>query len=525
MIYFIFSLIPILIYLLVKTTKGLQILQQNRYNDNKWYIKWLIENKKANFKNKDIIYILLFILGFFIKDKILMIISFILGLFILTSYLKIKKQEQNKKPLVYTKRVKRLIYTFLIVHIIIIGLILYKFNIELINYYYLIITVLVYLNYFVLYLVNCINKPIEKMYFKHYKNQAIKKLDSLNYIKVIGITGSYGKTSSKNILNDILNLKYNSFPTPKNFNTEIGLINTINNYLDKFNDYFIAEMGALNKDDILKYCKLVKPTYGILTTIGQAHLETFGSQENIQKGKFDLIESLPSNGIGILNADDKLQTSYKIKNNCKIVWVGIDNKDVDIYADNIKLSSKGTTFNIYFKKLKKAYPFETILLGKNNIYNILQAVALGYELGMSIEELQRGVSKVKPVEHRLELKQNGNVTIIDDAYNSNPVGSKMALDVLNMMDGYKVIVTPGMVELGEKQYELNKKFGNYIADVCDEVILVGKNQTKPIYDGLLEKKYKKKIHVIEDVKEAFTMIDRTKKTYVLLENDLPDIFL
>ena len=144
---------------------------------------------------------------------------------------------------------------------------------------------------------------------------------------------------------------------------------------------------------------------------------------------------------------------------------------------------------------------------------------------MSIEELQRGVSKVKPVEHRLELKQNGNVTIIDDAYNSNPVGSKMALDVLNMMDGYKVIVTPGMVELGEKQYELNKKFGNYIADVCDEVILVGKNQTKPIYDGLLEKKYKKKIHVIEDVKEAFTMIDRTKKTYVLLENDLPDIFL
>ncbi|MDD4608416.1 MAG: cyanophycin synthetase, partial [Bacilli bacterium] len=154
-------------------------------------------------------------------------------------------------------------------------------------------------------------------------------------------------------------------------------------------------------------------------------------------------------------------------------------------------------------------------------------IALGRELGINIEQLKIGVRKVTSIEHRLELKRYGNINIIDDAYNSNPVGSKMALDVLDLMPGKKIIVTPGMIELGDKQYELNMKFGEYIADVCDEVILVGEEQTKPIYDGLMLKKYnQKRIHVINDVKIAFELMQqlRDKETYVLLENDLPDIF-
>lgn len=525
--YFLLSIVPVLFYLCLKTKKTLHVLQQNRYNDNNWYLNWIGENPKKVFKNIDIVYLLLFPLGFVLKANVLMIISFVLGVIFTFVYVKNSKSEQVKKPLVVTKRAKRLILTDVLVHTLIIGLILWVYVPLLSNGYYLIIGLLVYFNYFVVYLVNCLNKPIEKAYYNHYKKQAKNKLAEMKHMKVIGITGSYGKTSSKNILNDILNIRYNAFPTPKNFNTEMGLINTVNNYLDKFSDYFIAEMGALNKDDIAKYCKLVKPTYGILTVIGQAHLETFGSQENIQKGKFALIESLPENGVGIINGDDEYQLRYEIKNNCKIIWIGVDNKKVDVYADNINLSNKGMSFDVHFKNDKKAYKFETILLGKANIYNILAGIALGKELGISIADLQRGVKKVHPVEHRLELKNMGDITIIDDAYNSNPVGSKMALEVLELMDGKKIIVTPGMIELGEKQYELNKKFGNYIAKVCDEVILVGKNQTKPIYDGLLEEKYSEnKIHVINDVKEAFTLMQqlKNKKTYVLLENDLPDIF-
>ena len=138
-----------------------------------------------------------------------------------------------------------------------------------------------------------------------------------------------------------------------------------------------------------------------------------------------------------------------------------------------------------------------------------------------------GVKRVNSVEHRLELKKYGNINIIDDAYNSNPVGSKMALDVLKMMPGKKIIVTPGMIELADMQHELNMKFGEYIAASCDEVILIGEEQTKPIYEGLMNKNYdKKKIHILNDVKKAFPLMQQLSdgETYVLLENDLPDIF-
>ena len=344
---------------------------------------------------------------------------------------------------------------------------------------------------------------------------------------VIGITGSYGKTSSKNILNDVLNIKYNSFATPKNFNTPFGLMITINNHLDKFNDYFIAEMGACKTKEIKELCDLVHPKYGIITKIGVAHLETFGSEQNIINTKFELIESLPSDGVGILNMDDPKQVNYTIKNNCKIIWISIDNKDADVRATNIKLSNKGTTFEVKFKGDSTKYKFSTKLLGRANIYNILAAIALGSYLNISKEELIAGVKKVTPVEHRLELKKYYDMYLIDDAYNANPDGCKMALDVLNMMPGKRIVISSGMIELGNKTYELNKELGEYMTSNADIAILIGKEQTKPVYDGLIAKKFKKEnIFVLNNINDAFKLLDeiKDKETYILLQSDLPDIF-
>ena len=225
--------------------------------------------------------------------------------------------------------------------------------------------------------------------------------------------------------------------------------------------------------------------------------------------------------------DDEYQINYKIKSDCKKVWVSIKNKKADVYASNIKLSNKGTTFDCTFKDSKKTISLETKLLGDANIYNILEAVALAYNLDVSFEQIKLGVKRIKTIEHRLELKKYGTINLIDDAYNSNPVGASMAVDVLGMMEGKKIIVTPGMIELGEKQYEYNMEFGRHIAGVCDEVILIGEEQTKPILDGLKKEKYSdKKIHILNDVKEAFPLMRKLEygTTYVLLENDLPDIF-
>jgi len=510
-------------YLFLICKNNLHMLQQNFYNENNRYLKWGKNNISKILNKIEIILLIINLLSLVFDNHYLLLIN--LGyIFLYVIKNDENKKEQVKIPLKVTSRLKRLVFTIIFIYLIpIILFIVFNKNI-----YLNIFVLLVFMNFFVVYIANVINIPIERIVFNTYKIKAQKKLKSMNFLEVIGITGSYGKTSSKNILNDILSVKLNVFATPKNYNTQYGLILSINNYLDKFNDIFIAEMGAFKKGRIKLLCNLVKPKYGIITSIGTAHLETFGSRENIQEGKFELIESLPSDGLGILNRDDPYQVSYKLKNNCNIIWIGIDNKQADIYATNIKMDSKGMNFDVIFKNKNVKEKFHTKLLGIPNIYNILAGIAFGDYKNMSIKELQLGVEKILPVEHRLELKKVNNKYIIDDAYNSNPVGASMALDVLNLMKGFKVVVTPGMIELGEEQYRHNKEFGSKISRVADLVILVGKKQTKPIYDGLIESKYDdSKIKIINDVKEAFTIVDNLKikeETYILLENDLPDIF-
>ena len=500
------------------------MLQQNWYNDGNRYISWILSNLKRVFLNVD----LLFIVFLFLKSYTAMIVFeiYFIVCYIIEKYK--RKTEQSKKPLVFTPRIKRLYVTTIILYVLyVISFTYCGFYEELIGQYYFYIALLVYLNWFVILIANIINKPIEKLVFYHYKRLASNKLSQMTNLKRIAITGSYGKTSTKNALNDILNVKYNSFATEKSFNTMNGLMISINNKLDKFTDIFIAEMGAFKRGEIKPKCDFIHPQYGIITTIGTAHLESFGSRENIQKGKFELVDSLPDDGIAVLNMDDEYQVSYKIKSKCKVVWVSLKDKKADVYASDIKLSSKGTTFTCHFKDKKESVTVETKLLGEKNVYNILEAIALSYNLGLSLDEIKTGVRRIKTVEHRLELKKYGDINIIDDAYNSNVDGSSMALDVLNLMDGKKIVVTPGMIELGDKQYEYNMEFGRHIAKVCDEVILIGEEQTKPILDGLKKEKYNSnKIHILNDVKEAFPLMRKLAdgNTFVLLENDLPDIF-
>ena len=527
---FCISLIPFILLMIIDFKKSLHMAQQNLYNDDNRFLKWIIKDLKQ-FKTPTkcsivVIITYLILIALRLDSKIIVSIYFFLVcLVIFIIKIKEEKASDTKIGLKITARVKRLIITNILL------LVIFSFLLKLVpifNLKYLLLFIYDFaLNFIVIFSI-IINKPVEKLVYLSYKTKAVNKLRQMNNLKVIGITGSYGKTSSKNILSDILNVKYNTLPSPKNFNTPYGLIITVNNYLDKFDDILIAEMGAYKVGEIKGLCELVKPKYGILTKIGTAHIEIFGSQENIQKGKFELIESLPHDGIGVLNADDELQRSYNLKNNCKIIWIGIESKDVDVRATNIKTNNNGTTFDVIFKGDKNKYEFTTRLLGYNNIYNILASVALAKEFGLTIDQIKKAVLGVKSVEHRLELRQAGNITYIDDSYNSNPVGSKMALDVLGKMPGFKIVMTPGMIELGDKGYELNKKFGTYMLGNTDVVILVGEKITKPIRDGLKEVNYDdKNIYVVKTTKEAFGLVKSltaNREAYVLIENDLPDIY-
>lgn len=526
---FILSLIPFVFYLCMKTKKGLHMLQQNWYDDDHRFLKWIVANPYKVFVNIDMCFVIMIACIFInIYISFILFASFYLVVAIFSYHE--TKNEQVKLKLNFTARVRRLSVTTLILYLIPISFIVLTFDYTLLAYYYLILGAFAYFNYFFVMVANIVNIPIEKQVFYHYKRMAQRKLKSMNNLNVIGITGSYGKTSSKNILNDMLNIKFNSFPTPKNYNTTYGLILTINNFLDKFTDTFIAEMGAFKQGEIKELCDLVHPKYGILTKIGEAHLESFGSLENTTKTKFELIESLPSDGCGVLNYDDERQRNYNLKNNCHILTVGIDSKDVDYHASNIKLSKNGSSFTVTKKDTKEKCVFETRLLGKHNIYNILEAIALGNYLGIPLEQLAVATKGISTVPHRLELKKMGQLNIIDDAYNSNPTGCKNAIEVLKLMPGVRIIVTPGMIELGPKQYELNKEFGENIAKSkgVDEVILIGQEQTKPIYEGLVLQGYKKEhIHILNNVVDAYGLIHKLKgdkEVFTLFENDLPDTF-
>ncbi len=524
------SLISYVLLLIYSYKKSLHMAQQNLYNDDHRFLKWTIRDMKS-LKNplKCLLVVLItyiILLVFKLEANLVTYLYFfIVCLIIFMQKVKESRQSDTKIKFAVTARVKRQIIT----NIILTSLFFFALSyIKDRNLIYLLLILYEILLNFVIMLSIIINKPVEKLVYLSYKTKAVNKLKKMNNLKVIGITGSYGKTSSKNILSDILNVKYNALPSPRNFNTPYGLIITVNNHLDKFDDILIAEMGAYKVGEIKELCDLVKPKYGILTKIGTAHIEIFGSRENIQKGKFELIESLPSDGIGVLNGDDEFQVNYKLKNDCKIIWIGIDNKNVDVRATDIKTSNKGTTFNVIFKGDKNKYEFTTKLLGYNNIYNILASLALSKEFGLTVDQMKKAVLGVKSVEHRLELRPAGNITYIDDSYNSNPVGSKMALDVLKDMPGQRIVMTPGMVELGDKSYELNKKFGTYMKDSADIVILIGEKITKPIKDGLKEVNFNdKNIYVVNSTKEAFSLVKKLangKEAYCLIENDLPDIY-
>lgn len=533
-IVYVFLLLCVVFCLIFKSKRYLHMLQQNLYNENNRYLKWVFRNSKQ-FLDLDLIAFMITLIGLFVAydlERLSMLLILFIGVLLLVlGYLWRSRllQDQNKKPLVITKRVRRLIITTSILYLI--PMVWLLIDYQVLSFVWLMITILILMvcaNPFVVFLANIINFPIERGVYHYYKNQAQMKLKSMPNLKIIGITGSYGKTSSKNILSDILNIKYNALPTPRNLNTYNGLIMTVNNHLTKFNDIFIAEMGAYVKGEIKGLCKLVKPKYGILTRIGTAHLESFGSEQNIIDGKFELIESLPSDGFAVLNGDDPKQVNYQLKNKVKVIWIGIDNPDVDVRATNIKCSNKGMEFDVVFPNDSKKYHFETKLLGDHNVYNILAGLAFGYEFDISISDLQQAVKGVRPVEHRLELKSLNNFYQIDDAYNSNPVGAHNAVKVLGMMPGTKIVVTPGMIELGEKEDEYNKQFGTQIAEVADYAVLIGANRTKPIKEGLLSKGFdKEKIVVFNDVRDAYPFIGELAKkneVYALFENDLPDTY-
>ena len=430
-----------------------------------------------------------------------------------------------KKPLKYTPRVKRL---YAVSFIVIAGIL---FLLRILAYRNGTLTLFAWIFAFFplllpvwIALTGLIAWPVEKMISEMYFRDAQHILRERNDLIRIGITGSWGKTSVKFILGTILEEKYHTLVTPSSFNTPMGVTKVIRSSLEPGHRVFVAEMGARHVGDIKELCRLVHPEIGILTSVGPQHLDTFKTVERVAKTKYELIDALPADGKAFFSDDDGICRQLYDRTTGIKYLTGVYFERDDVWAEDIFSTPEGSRFTLCTKDNR--IPCETSLLGELNIRNIVLCAGVALSLGLTKEQISRGIRKIQPVEHRLQLIPNpGGITLIDDAFNSNIRGAEQAFSVLRDFPPQRIVITPGMVELGKQESEMNRRFGEAMASGCDFAILVGKKRSEAIAEGLRAQRFpEERIHVAESLNDATSFmrtIVRPGDT-VLFENDLPD---
>ncbi|MBQ7875709.1 MAG: UDP-N-acetylmuramoyl-tripeptide--D-alanyl-D-alanine ligase [Clostridia bacterium] len=504
------------IHLWVVMTSGVKhanhMLQLNSYF-NKRYASYLWKNKLKMVDFKAIFAFCGY--GFLIFGDVPVISAYAL-IYVVLDILKPKKEE--KKPLVITDRVKRLFVTEGIVCALILAA---GFFVDAV-WVPVLLFVVAFVAPFLVMAANLINAPIEGFIRQKFVDSAKKKLEAMSDLKIIGITGSYGKTSVKNFVSTLLSEKYNVLMTPHSYNTTLGVVRTVNENLTPLHEVFVVEMGARNIGDIKEICDLVKPKAGILTSVGPQHLETFKTQENITKTKYELMDSV-GDGKKFVNYDNEIIRKCERKENT--ITYGTSD-ECDYWAKDIKVSEKGSTFTLVTPNGEAE--LKTKLLGRHNVINLVGSCAVAMEYGVDIDSIKIAMRRIESVEHRLQLKKQPDCTIIDDAYNSNPEGAKGALETLREFEGTRIVITPGMVELGSREEEENEKLGAICAECADYAIFVGEKQYPILKKGAdTVRPDDEKIMCAKDIYEAFSMMRgiQAENKIVLLENDLPDNYL
>ncbi len=545
-----FSSYPILVGLIMSicntllllsvSYKFLQIMQQSGY-ERSGYFKWLRRRdniylrRLATVSMLSVLAFLLFNITFaFSEGEWSIYCGFIFYAIFIISYRQSEEKRIQKVPLNYTARMRRLIAVYIAVLFIACMLLVIasnliafalRFNQLFVRIRYVTICIMPVCVPFLVIAAYYITKPFENKRQKKYIAKCTQTLCAHPTLKRIGITGSYGKTSVKEILKTILEEKYKVLATPSSYNTPMGICKTVKK-LQPDTQIFIAEMGARHMGDISYLASIVKPDYAIINGIVGQHLETFGSLAAIRQTKYELVESM-SDGVVAYTVDNENTSSMFADCKIKSIPAGTQlNNSPAVYADDIKTTCNGSDFTLHL--YDKCVRCHTSLLGKHNITNICLAAAIAYEIGLKPEEISGAISRLNPIKHRLEcIKSKGGITIIDDSYNANADGISAAMQVLSCFSGRKIAVTPGLVELGREEDLENYRLGKKMAEVCNIAVLVGKSATYRIQDGLVDGGFNpENIIICKDLESAKKKLKKMlcEGDVVLFENDLPDKF-
>lgn len=500
------------------------VLQAERYHTDA-YLKWVWEGggKKIYFRRDGdqwihpVALVLTVILaGSFLTNFIVESVLAILAVFLNSRHL--RPETGQKKPLVFTDRINRLLaVTGGVELFLILPLYLVRES-----YAVSAVVAVAYLQPFMLALGNVLCGPIEKRLQEKFKAMAREKLAGK---KVIAVTGSYGKTGTKDALAHLLETKYPLVKSPGSFNTAMGLCKTVNDGMAPHHELFVAEMGATRPGDVKELCELVRPSVGIITSVGEAHLETFGSLEKVADTKFELADALPADGLLVYNADYPVARERAKGRPQKTVSYALEHP-ADYMPVNLRCSREGSLFDV---KTPRGTVRDVRIkpLGKLHALNVTAAFAVGELLGVDPERMKSAAATLPQAQSRLELIENrGSYLVINDGFNSNPVGAAAAVETLGLFDGMKkILVTPGIVDLGGRHTEANFEFGKTAARYCDAVVLINERRTQPIADGLSAAGFKaENIKTVPSLSEARRWLAEhaNENSVVLFENDLPD---
>lgn len=361
--------------------------------------------------------------------------------------------------------------------------------------------------------------------------KAKAKRDIFSNVLSIAITGSYGKTSTKEFLATILSEKYRVLKTKEHQNSEIGVAKCILNELKPEHEVFVVEMGAYGKGGIKLLCDIVKPKIGIITGVNQQHLALFGSMENLlsAEGGKELLDSLPQGGTAIVNWDNDFIKSYISKleesPNLKFKILKYSTKEKkDIWAKDIRVEKDYISFNIATKNRKVA-KFRVKVLGAHYVPNLMAAILCAREFGLGFQEIARACKKITPELTAVTLKKGiGGVDVIDATYSSNPDGVIAHLEYLKVWSGRKIIIMSCLIELGKVSQEIHRKIGRKIGEICDLAIVVTKERFNDIKAGAIESGMPEdKIIFLDQPKYILEKIKHftNSEDVVLLEGRLP----
>lgn len=306
---------------------------------------------------------------------------------------------------------------------------------------------------------------------------------SLFDIPVVGITGSVGKTTTKDMIASVLMQKYNVLKTEGNFNNEIGLPLTVFKITED-TQVAVLEMGMNSFGEIHNLSKIAKPDIAVITNVGVSHIENLGSREGILKAKCEIFDFMKDNRTAVLNIDNDMLQTLEGKTKFNTLWYGVENKK-DIYADNIvKNGVESISCDIHMKD--ENFSVYIPVPGEHMVLNAMAAALVGNKLGLTVAEIKRGIEEFVPTKMRMAvIKTEKGTTIINDVYNANPVSMKAGIDVLSGGEGEKICILGDMFELGQFAKEMHYDTGVYAAEKkIDKIICIGEI-SKSMYEGAL----------------------------------------